>query len=216
MHVTKEFKKKTFLKQFLLGLHVSNSISNPISIQQRKNSIKLSADLAMAFARGRTHWTHALITKLGQKEENKSTLKGILGRRYEILMARYSCPLLYQKVQRRKKSVTSYRFSYNAQKRRSSALKGSCVRVSPSVVARNLENRRTKVLKRLVPGGEFLNGSSLLSEALDYVISLKAQVDMMKSLWRATQVSSSSNVELVPSAPLQKKDASCTIANSEE
>ncbi|KAJ1697964.1 hypothetical protein LUZ63_006476 [Rhynchospora breviuscula] len=204
MHVTKEFKKKTFLKQFLLGLHVSNSISNPISIEQRKNSIKLSADLAMAFARGRTHWTHALITKLGQKEENKSTLKGILGRRYQILMARYSCPLLYQKVQRRKKGVRSYRFSYNAQKRRS-ALKGSCVRVSPSVVARNLENRRSKVLKRLVPGGELLKGSSLLSEVLDYVISLKAQVDMMKSLWRATQVSSSSNVELIPKCSIAKE-----------
>ncbi|KAJ3698393.1 hypothetical protein LUZ61_002098 [Rhynchospora tenuis] len=210
MHATKEFNKKAFLKQFLLGLHVSNSVTNSISIQQRKNSIKLSADLAMALARGRTHWTHALITKLGQKEENKTTLQGILGRRYEILMARYSCPLLYQKVQRSKKSVRSYRFSYAANRRRS-ALKGSCVRVPPSVVARNLEHRRTKVLKRLVPGGELLNGSSLLSEALDYVISLKSQVDMMKSLWRATQVSSSSrNVELIPSAPLQRKEASCT------
>lgn len=112
-----------------------------------------------------------------------------MGRRYGILMARYSYPLPHQKVQRGKKIVRSYRFCSGANKRR--ALKGSCNRVSPSIVARNLENRRIKVLKRLVPGGELLNGSSLLSETLDYVISLKAQVDMMKSLWKAAQNSSS-------------------------
>lgn len=195
MHATKElFNKKAFLKQFLLGLHVSKCFTNPISIQQRKNSIKLSADLAMAFARGQlTHWTRALISKLGGKEENKTILKGIMGRRYDMLMARYSCPLSpHQKVQRGKKIVRSYRFlSSRANKRK--ALKGSssCVRDSPSIVARNLEKRRTKVLKRLVPGGELLNASSLLSETLDYVISLKAQVDMMKSLWKATQISTS-------------------------
>jgi hypothetical protein len=190
MHTTKAFNKKAFIKQFLLGLHISKSFTNPTSIQQRKNSIKLSADLAMAVARGRTHWTRALISKLGAKEENNTILKGIMGRRYGILMARYSWPLTQEKVQREKKIVRSYRFCSSANKRR--ALKGSsCVRVSPSVVARNLEKRRTKMLKRLVPGGDLLNGSSLLSETLDYVISLKAQVDMMKSLWKATQIPSS-------------------------
>lgn len=42
--------------------------------------------------------------------------------------------------------------------------------------------KRTHALKRLVPGGESLDGYSLLDEALDYVISLRAQADLMQKL----------------------------------
>jgi hypothetical protein len=49
-------------------------------------------------------------------------------------------------------------------------------------------NRRTQVLKSLVPGGEFMDDISLIEETLDYIESLRAQVDVMRTLAKATEL----------------------------
>ncbi|KAJ3693361.1 hypothetical protein LUZ60_008841 [Juncus effusus] len=205
MQGPKKFNKQVFLKHLLLGLQISNSSSNPITIQQRMNSIKLSADLAMAIARGRTCWTCALISKHTTKEDNKPLLMSILGRRYETLVAKYACPLLHYKMQTTKKIVRASKVC--SSRKRRALINESFARVSPSVLARNLMKKRTKMLRKLVPGGEDLDGFSLLSETLDYVTSLKAQVDLMQGLWKATQISSS---RAMFKCMLEGKEVSCS------
>ncbi|XP_078443993.1 transcription factor IBH1-like 1 [Wolffia australiana] len=50
-------------------------------------------------------------------------------------------------------------------------------------LARSIVRRRTQVLKRLVPGGDSINDlTELLDEAADYVVSLRAQVDVLRRL----------------------------------
>uniref|UniRef100_A0A0D9VCX2 BHLH domain-containing protein n=1 Tax=Leersia perrieri TaxID=77586 RepID=A0A0D9VCX2_9ORYZ len=62
-----------------------------------------------------------------------------------------------------------------------------------SEVARRLVIKRTKVLRRMIPGGELLDEISLLHEAMDYVVHLHAQVDVLrrvtKAVWRSNKSS---------------------------
>ena len=50
-------------------------------------------------------------------------------------------------------------------------------------VAKRLVHKRTKLLRSLVPGGEFMKDEALLiDEALDYISFLRVQVDGMRFL----------------------------------
>lgn len=61
-------------------------------------------------------------------------------------------------------------------------------RGSAGVVARAMVRKRTQVLKGIVPGVEAVDDEcTLLGEALDYAVCLKAQVDVMQLLVRALQ-----------------------------
>ena len=54
-------------------------------------------------------------------------------------------------------------------------------------VARRLVRKRTKVLRKMIPGGELLDEISLLHEAMDYVAHLQAQVDVLRRISNAAR-----------------------------
>jgi len=47
--------------------------------------------------------------------------------------------------------------------------------------------KRTKVLRKMIPGGELLDEISLLQEAMDYVAHLHAQVDVLRRISNAVR-----------------------------
>jgi hypothetical protein len=57
--------------------------------------------------------------------------------------------------------------------------------VSSREIARRLVRKRTKVLRSMIPGGQLLADEvTLLREAMDYVVHLHAQADV---LWRVSK-----------------------------
>ncbi|XP_074572255.1 transcription factor IBH1-like 1 [Curcuma longa] len=179
MQLTSTFKL-VFLKQMLLGVQLSAASSNSMSFHERKNAIKLSADAAIAFARGRTRWSQGLITNLSKNEKNKDILKSLLGRKYDNLRKPY-CKSL--KIPRSKKILRRCLRMCSRRKKAGRAQHDVC----KSVLAKALAKKRIQVLKKLVPGGESMDGFSLLDETLDYAMSLKAQVDVMRRLLKTSK-----------------------------
>ncbi|CAD5181869.1 unnamed protein product [Musa acuminata subsp. malaccensis] len=168
--------KSVFLEQMLMGFQLSGFPCRTMSLRARMQAIKLSADVAMAVARGSRRWTHGLIAHLSKKEDNKSFLKCILGKQYERLtMPCYSS----WKIQRCKTILRrSFRERFGKQKP-----------AQACTLARSLVKKRAQVLKRLVPGGKAMDGYSLLDETMDYVVCLQAQVDLMRHLLGAFEAS---------------------------
>lgn len=161
-----------------------------MSISERKKAIKLTADVAMASTRhGRTGWSQALIANASKDSDNKVLIKQILA----------STPHESDQV-----GVKSNIMMNNDKRIRSNKiLKRSCSwvrrvrkRVGNQInlaksIAKKMVKRRTQVLKSLVPGGEFMDDISLIEETLDYIVSLRAQVDVMRSLVKAKELVSS-------------------------
>lgn len=163
----------------LLGLQ-NGVASKNMSFLQRKRAIKLTADVAMAFAKDGAKWSHALIMNHSKKTKNKTLLKSILGREYE----RLTKPCLACKMPRAK-GILQRSFKVHSRiKKGARQLRG----VNMASIHAGAAVTRTEVLRRLVPGGEHLDNSSLLDETLDYVISLRAQVDLMHLLVKALDV----------------------------
>lgn len=170
--------KQAFMKNMLLGLKETNASSKIMSLQERKNAIKLSADVAMAFARGNMTWTRAIVVaNLAKKEQCEALFRGILGKGYER-MTRYSSYKSF-KIQRSRKILKRSHKMCCVRRRNTTHRQQS---LGVDVLARRMVEKRTQVLRRLIPGGESLDGFSLLNEALDYVIYLRAQVDLMRCL----------------------------------
>ncbi|XP_008811195.1 transcription factor IBH1-like 1 isoform X1 [Phoenix dactylifera] len=174
--------KKAFLKRMLLGLQLAGFSSKSMTVQERKSAIKLSADVAMACARGSANWSRAIIADLSKQEKNKVLLRSILRKDYERLTR--PCHHTW-KIPRSKKILKR---SFRVCSRRRKGLRAP-QGLATSVLARVLVKKRTRVLKRLVPGGESLDGSYLLDETLDYAISLRVQVDLMQRLSKAFEAS---------------------------
>ncbi|XP_010927975.1 transcription factor IBH1-like 1 [Elaeis guineensis] len=173
--------KRAFLKRMLLGLQLAGVSSKSMTIQERKSAIKLSADVAMAGARGSTNWTHALIANLSKQERNKAIVRSILGKDYEKLTK----PCHHTWKNPRSKKILR-RSVIRVCSRKRNVLRAPATSV---LLARVLVKKRTQVLKRLVPGGESLDGFYLLDETLDYVLSLRVQVDLMQRLLKASEAS---------------------------
>ncbi|KAL5773042.1 hypothetical protein ACOSP7_012658 [Xanthoceras sorbifolium] len=182
--------KQEFLKKWILGLQICSASSRNMSIFERKKAIKLSADVAMASARnGRTCWSRALIANASNNnDKDKLLVKHILGhsefeRLKKISMIRPTAPMSNKRVRCKKifkrSCVTSIRRVSKRVVPRKNVL-------AASSVAKRLNKKRTQVLKSLVPGGEFMDDVSLIEETLDYIMSLQAQIDVMKSLANAT------------------------------
>jgi hypothetical protein len=174
--------KQQFLKKWILGLQVCGSGKQNMSILERKKAIELSADIALASTRdGRTCWSRALIANASKHDDNKVLVQHLLAPESERL-----------------KNASIGLVMDNKRVRCKKILKKSCcikrVRKSePQVVlaksiAKRMVNRRTQVLKSLVPGGEFMDDISLIEETLDYIESLRAQVDVMRTLAKATEL----------------------------
>ncbi|CAL9112227.1 unnamed protein product [Musa textilis] len=168
--------KSVFLEHMLMGFQLSGFPCRAMSLPARMHAIKLSADVAMAVARGSRRWTHGLVADLSKKEDNKSFLKCLLGKQHERLTMPCYCSW---KIQRRK---TIFRRSFRARF-------GKQKPARACTLARSMVKKRAQVLKRLVPGGEAMDGYSLLDETMDYLVCLQAQVDLLRHLLRAFEAS---------------------------
>ncbi|XWS16926.1 hypothetical protein CRYUN_Cryun33cG0023600 [Craigia yunnanensis] len=175
--------KQEFLKKWIMGLQRCSSTKKNMNILERKKAIKLSADVAMASSRnGTTCWSRALIANASKDGNDKHLVEQILGPESERLIV---------------KKVSIGALVCNKRIRSKKILKRSCGirrtrKCVPQValassIAKWLVRKRTQVLKSLIPGGEFMNEVCLIKETLDYIISLRAQVDVMRSLASASE-----------------------------
>ncbi|KAL6973738.1 hypothetical protein U1Q18_027923 [Sarracenia purpurea var. burkii] len=175
--------KQGFLKKWAMGLQVCSSSRKDMSILERMKAIKLSADVALASARNpSTCWSRALIVNASKEDENKVLVHYILGDDSEKMKKKDSMVKLphEKKVPRSKKILKKSCCTIRRVKKIAPPMALACS------VAKRLVKKRTQVLKRLVPGGEFMDEFSLMEETLDYIVSLRAQVDVMRKLTRAT------------------------------
>ncbi|KAF7104379.1 hypothetical protein CFC21_105277 [Triticum aestivum] len=162
---TKTFKQ-AFLKKLILGLQLQGRMrtsfgSDAMSLHERKLAIKSSANAAMVAAR-RASRTDARWPKA------------------ILASAAVSPSSSACKVQRCRRMV-----SRCCRRKRSWIRSG---RASGGDVA-----RRIMVLREVIPGGRdaTVNEATLLREAMDYAVHLRAQVDMLRLLSEAVQRSSS-------------------------
>ncbi|OAY63064.1 hypothetical protein ACMD2_16501 [Ananas comosus] len=140
--------KQAFMKNMLLGLKETNASSKIMSLQERKNAIKLSADVAMAFARGNMTWTRAIVVaNLAKKEQCEALFRGILGKGYER-MTRYSSYKSF-KIQRSRKILKRSHKMCCVRRRNTTHRQQS---LGVDVLARRMVEKRTQVLRRLIPG----------------------------------------------------------------
>ncbi|KAK6248147.1 hypothetical protein QUC31_019712 [Theobroma cacao] len=171
--------KQEFLKKWIMGFQRCSSSKKSMSVLDRKKAIKLSADIAMASARkGTTCWSRALIASASKDGSDKHLVEQILGPESErlILMKKFSTGALVCSKRIRSKKILKR--SCGIRRTRKCAPQAALA----SSIAKRLVRKRTQVLKSLIPGGEFMNEVSLIEETLDYIISLRAQVDVMRSL----------------------------------
>ncbi|XP_058728696.1 transcription factor IBH1-like 1 [Vicia villosa] len=167
--------KREFLKKWIKGLRKYNSQKKNMNLFERKKAIKLSADLAMASTKDKTTlWRKAFIanTSTSIDEQDTST----------------SSP---QKKKITKKNLTNscrlYRKRIIGSRK---ILRRNHVkqRVEASFIATKLVKKRTRTLKSLLPGGKFMDDACLVDETLDYIQSLKAQVEVMRCLVTASEI----------------------------
>ncbi|KAL3535285.1 hypothetical protein ACH5RR_003746 [Cinchona calisaya] len=176
--------KQEFLKTWLKGLQVYTSTKKKMSILERKKAIKLSADIAMASTRISTSsWSRALVAK-ACNASNSILVEHVLGHEAHVLkkspknwmMAMSNKRIRSKKILRKSCTTT-----------RKMRKKVAHVVDEASLIAKRLIMKRTKVLKSLVPGGEYMDEISLIKETLDYILSLRIQVDVMRHLANATE-----------------------------
>ncbi|OEL28162.1 hypothetical protein BAE44_0010820 [Dichanthelium oligosanthes] len=170
-----------FLKNLILSLQAcgskarvssSGSASATMSLQERKRAIKSSADIAMATARGGgARWPRAILASPPSSSRPwKASSPG--------------------KVRARSRKIV--RRCFRTRRSRDGTGGGDSFArtrsvVSSSEIARRLVRKRTKVLRKMIPGGESLDEISLLQEAMDYVAHLHAQVDVLRRISNAVQ-----------------------------
>ncbi|TKY54636.1 hypothetical protein E2542_SST19048 [Spatholobus suberectus] len=170
--------KQEFLKKWIWGLRKYSSQKKNMSLLERKKAIKLSADLAMASTRNKTtRWSRALIANAARDDNSKVLTAHVLGSSSE----------------RVRKSFTNYSHSTRIRScrnilRRNRAVNRTKDRVVASFIAKRLVQKRTRRLKSLLPGGEFMDDVSLVEETLDYIESLRAQVEVMKCFVTASEL----------------------------
>jgi len=165
-----------------MGLQRCTSANKNMSILERKKAIKLSADLAMAAARnGRTSWSRAVIANATRESDKRLLAEKILqGQESEILLKKVSSMSVTRNRRIRSKKILK-------RSRRTSS-RSVTQKVLASSIAKRLVQKRTHILKSLVPGGEFMDEISLIEETLDYIAYLRAQVDVMRCIATAPQL----------------------------
>uniref|UniRef100_A0ACD5V6S6 Uncharacterized protein n=1 Tax=Avena sativa TaxID=4498 RepID=A0ACD5V6S6_AVESA len=181
---TRSFKQG-FLRSFLLSLKSCGN--GAMDLQDRKRAVRSSADAAMAIARGGgARWPQALLASSSSPSSSWSRL---------LPSAAVPKTTRHKKVARRcchKRTAT----------------------ISSSIeIARRLVRKRTKVLRGMVPGGELLDGASLLREAMDYVVHLRAQVAVLRRVSSAMQHMAAGPV--APRLQLKGETAQTSVGNEE-
>ncbi|KAI3711772.1 hypothetical protein L1987_70318 [Smallanthus sonchifolius] len=177
MHNSSQLKNE-FIKRWVQGLHLYCSSKKDLNLLERKKKIKLSADIALASARNSTTcWSKAIISK-GNNDKGNTNLVNNLSRLESKLMYAHKKVTCHKRIRSNKILVRSCGVGKKMKPRRHGSNLATCV-------AKRLVKKRTQVLKRLVPGGESMDEYSIIKEALDYMLSLKVQVDVMKNLVNA-------------------------------
>uniref|UniRef100_A0ACD5Z5Z7 Uncharacterized protein n=1 Tax=Avena sativa TaxID=4498 RepID=A0ACD5Z5Z7_AVESA len=190
---TKSFKQG-FLRSFLLSLKSCGNGAMVLNLQERKRAVRSSADAAMATARGGgARWPQALLAAAAAAalptSSSSSSWSRLLPSSAAVKTTRH------KKVARR-----------CCHTRRTTV--GSSVEI-----ARRLVRKRTKVLRGMVPGGELLDGVSLLREAMDYVVHLRAQVAVLRRVSNAMQHMAAGPV--APRLQLKGETAQASVGNEE-
>lgn len=178
--------KLEFLKRWARGLQVYRNRKKNMSLLERKNAIKLSADVAMASTKlNSSQWSRALISEASSTNNTTNiVVQNILGSDNTIKY--YSenlqdssstmCITDSKKIVRSKKVLRKSCAVARARK---------CAhppRVMAATIAKRIVKRRTQMLKSLVPGGKSMDDISIIKEALDYILSLQVQVNIMRRL----------------------------------
>lgn len=201
---TKAFQQGFVLKNMISSLQACCNISSSrsaggatatMSLQQRKRAIKASADIAMAASArgGGARWPQAVLAPSSSSSSSpsartpspsspgkkKKNTRGVCKK-----VVRRSC-LHHTRRRRRRDGSTAGASSFSLPRTTAAAAAtlGSC-----REIARRLVRKRTKVLRKMIPGGELLHDEiSLLHEAVDYVAHLHAQVDALRRISNAVQ-----------------------------
>ncbi|CAI9782992.1 unnamed protein product [Fraxinus pennsylvanica] len=179
--------KQEFLQKWIKGLHIYSNFKKDMSILERKKAIKLSADVAIASTRNSsTRWSRTLTANISKNVTNKILVEQIFSDP-EVIKNKASNRLITcsNRIASRKILRRSHITQIRARKMGPYAVKASSI-------AKKLVKNRTQVLKSLVPGGENMDEISLIKETLDYIVSLRVQVDVMRRLASAAEHSTRS------------------------
>lgn len=177
--------KREFLRKWAKGLQIYSDSNKDMSFLERKKAIKLSADVAMASTT--TCWGRALIADASKNRTTKVVVEHVLGHDENISN---------NNVSWLKKSPALC--STNKKVRFKKILRKSCAlcrqrkteppKVLATCVAKRMVKKRTQMLKNLVPGGKLMDDVSIIQEALDYIISLRVQVKVMRQLAKISEL----------------------------
>ncbi|CAA2996605.1 Hypothetical predicted protein [Olea europaea subsp. europaea] len=174
--------KQEFLKKWIKGIRIYSNFKKDMNILERKKAIKLSADLAIASTRNAsTRWSRTLTANISKNETNKIFVEQIFS---DSEVIKKEAPSRLMARSNRIASKKIWRRSHITQIK---ARKMGPYAVKARSIAKKLVKNRTKVLKSLVPGGENMDGISLIKETLDYIVSLRVQVDVMRRLASAAE-----------------------------
>ncbi|KMZ62846.1 hypothetical protein ZOSMA_43G00280 [Zostera marina] len=200
--------KQSLLGHMLVGLRLGGawgrfgkvvSTTDAILVE-RKEAVKVSADVAMALARGGARWSNALISNIygGGKEKNKLVVRSMVGcSRFQKLRFQRLVAKLQQcrRGPTRRRMVENKKILKRILRRRKTWSNNTTIinhDRNAKCVAKNITKKRLFVLKSLVPGGQAMDDELFfLGETIDYIISLRAQVDVMRSLARSVDSKSS-------------------------
>lgn len=151
-------------------------MSKSMSLQERKGAIKLSSNVAMASSRRGSKWSRALINQLSMEPSSKLMVKSILGDEQRKMLAKPANT--NNGFVKNSKMSTKSCMVHSGKPRKSLMLRTA----SALTMAKNLQEKRMKLLKCAVPGGESMDELCLLEETADYIFSLRAQIDVMRHL----------------------------------
>ncbi|WVZ79145.1 hypothetical protein U9M48_026756 [Paspalum notatum var. saurae] len=169
--------KQELLRNLLLSLRAraaeACSASDATTLQVRRRAVKRAADVAMAAARGhgrgRARWPKAILAAADTAPSSSSPA------------ARGACSVRKSTACKR---VARTRRCAAGTKR--SVVRGGDAAAAASAVARRMVKRRTMALRKVIPGGHAaVDEASLLRETLDYVVHLRAQVDVLRRVAEA-------------------------------
>ncbi|KAI3754551.1 hypothetical protein L1987_54336 [Smallanthus sonchifolius] len=183
MHTSSKLKSE-FIKKWVKGLQICCSSKKNMDFLERKKKIKLCADIALACAKNSTSWSIALISEAKKHDENKTLVDNLLRPESQIKPQKTNHQMCASHKRVRSKKILKKSHHVCQRMKKMGPPKSNIA----TYIAKRLVKKRTQVLKRLVPGGESMDEFSLIEEALDYILSLKVQVDVMRTLANATEV----------------------------
>ena len=163
--------KRDLLRNLLRGLRARAEACSfgALSLQERKRAVKCSADVAMAAAAGGARAKAVLAAAAAASSSSPDAT-------CEARRSRFKRVVVRRCVGAKRVRRGCYAAAKNA------------AAAASSDVARRLVRRRTMALRKVIPGGDAAwDEAALLREAVDYVVHLRAQVDVLRRVSAAVQ-----------------------------